>query len=136
MSRRAELTLGIALGVLLGVAIVVGFVFLGSEDTVDAPSIKNGSGAPAPAPAPMTIVLRNAKPVGGVQRLEYKQGQRVRFSVSSDVADEIHVHGYDHMKDVAASGSVSFDFPAKLEGVFEVELEGRQEQIAELRVLP
>jgi hypothetical protein len=46
------------------------------------------------------------------------------------------VHGYDIPKDVEAGGQVSFSFPAKLEGVFEVELESRKEQIAELRVNP
>ena len=35
-----------------------------------------------------------------------------------------------------AGGTVSFDFPAEIEGIFEVELEGRGEQIAELRVNP
>jgi hypothetical protein len=83
-----------------------------------------------------TIVVRNGEPVGGVQELEYGAGEQARFTVRSDVADEIHVHGYDLMKDVAAGGSVSFSFPADIEGIFEVELEGRQEQIAELRVNP
>lgn len=83
-----------------------------------------------------TIVIRNGEPVGGVQELEYSAGEQVRFDVRSDVADEIHVHGYDLMKDVPAGGSVSFSFPAEIEGIFEVELEGRKEQIAELRVNP
>jgi hypothetical protein len=56
--------------------------------------------------------------------------------VNSDVADEIHVHGYDFKKNVEKGGSVSFSFPAKIEGVFEVELEDAGEQIAELRVRP
>jgi hypothetical protein len=83
-----------------------------------------------------TIVVRNGEPVGGVQELEYSAGDQIRFKVESDVADEIHVHGYDLMKDVAAGGTVSFDFPAEIEGIFEIELEGRKEQIAELRVNP
>jgi len=83
-----------------------------------------------------TIVVKNGEPVGGVQDLDYKAGEQVRFSVDSDVADEVHVHGYDLMKDVAAGGSVSFSFPAEIEGIFEVELEERGEQIAELRVNP
>jgi hypothetical protein len=37
---------------------------------------------------------------------------------------------------VKAGGSVSFDFPATIEGVFEAELEGRREQILELTVNP
>ena len=82
------------------------------------------------------IVIENGEPVGGVQELEYSAGDRIRFEVDSDVADEIHVHGYDLMKDVSAGGSVSFSFPAEIEGIFEVELEELGEQIAELRVNP
>lgn len=92
---------------------------------------------PEPArPRPRTIVVRGGKPAGGVERLEYEAGERVRFVVRSDVADEVHVHGYDITRDVTAGGSVRFGFPARLEGVFEVELEQRKEQIAELRVSP
>lgn len=82
------------------------------------------------------IVIKNGEPVGGVQELEYSAGDQIRFEVDSDVADEIHVHGYDLMKDVPAGGSVSFSFPAEIEGIFEVELEELGEQIAELRVNP
>jgi hypothetical protein len=60
----------------------------------------------------------------------------VRLRVVSDVADEIHLHGYDLKKDVPAGGSVTFSFTADIEGVFEVELEGRGEQIAQLTVRP
>ena len=95
-------------------------------------STSEGSGGGKPA----TIVVKNGEPVGGVKDLEYSAGERVRFTVDSDVADEVHVHGYDLMKDVPAGGSVSFSFPAEIEGIFEVELEGRKEQIAELRVNP
>lgn len=83
-----------------------------------------------------TIVVRNGEPVGGVAELEYSAGDEVEFRVRSDVADEVHVHGYDLSKDVEAGGTVSFSFPADLEGIFEVELEERAEQIAELRVNP
>jgi hypothetical protein len=83
-----------------------------------------------------TIVVRNAKPVGGVAQLTFDKGERIRFKVESDVADEVHFHGYDVGKDVAAGGSVTFDVPATIEGRFEVELEGRKEQIAEITVNP
>jgi hypothetical protein len=82
------------------------------------------------------IVVKHGKPVGGIQDLTYNEGERIRFVVKSDVSDEVHVHGYDIMKDVKAGGSVSFDFPATLEGVFEAELEGRKEQIIQLTVNP
>ena len=83
-----------------------------------------------------TIVIRGGKPVGGVAELEYSAGDQVRFEVTSDVADEVHVHGYELLNAVPAGGTVSFDFPAEIEGIFEVELEGRKTQIAELTVNP
>jgi hypothetical protein len=83
-----------------------------------------------------TIVVKNGKPVGGVQELEFERGDEVRFRVTSDVSDEVHLHGYDIAKEVQAGGSVSFDFPADIEGVFDAELEERKEQIIELRVNP
>jgi hypothetical protein len=83
-----------------------------------------------------TIVIKHGKPVGGIADLTYNKDEQVRFKVDSDVSDEVHMHGYDIMKDVKAGGSVSFDFPATIEGVFEAELEGRKEQILELTVNP
>jgi Cu-Zn family superoxide dismutase len=83
-----------------------------------------------------TVVVRNGEPLGGVAELEYSAGEDVRFEVTSDVADEVHVHGYDFAQLVQAGGTVSFDFPAEIEGIFEVELEDRKTQIAELTVNP
>jgi hypothetical protein len=101
-------------------------------------TLKNngGSGTGTVTKGVPTIVVKSGKPVGGIKQLTYNEGERVRFKVDSDVSDEVHMHGYDIMKDVKAGGSVSFDFPATIEGVFEAELEGRKEQILELRVNP
>ena len=83
-----------------------------------------------------TIVVRDGEPVGGIQTLEFEAGEEIRFRVSSDAAEEIHVHGYDIAKDVPAGGTIEFDFPAELEGIYEAELEGLGVQIAELRINP
>ena len=85
---------------------------------------------------PVHIVVKNAKPFGGVKDITVKKGKPVRFSVTSDVADEIHVHGYNYHKDVKKGGTISFDFPAKIDGNFVIELESRSEQIASLTVEP
>jgi hypothetical protein len=99
--------------------------------------LKNGgSDTSATTKGVTTIVVKNGKPVGGIKQLTYNKGEQVRFEVDSDVSDEVHMHGYDIMKDVKAGGSVSFDFSATIEGVFEAELEGRKEQILELTVNP
>lgn len=83
-----------------------------------------------------TIVVRDGEPVGGLQELEYSAGDEIRFRVSSDEAEEVHVHGYDLAKDVPAGGTVEFAFPADLEGIYEAELEEQGVQIAELQINP
>ena len=69
-------------------------------------------------------------------KLRFKQGETVRFRVRADVADHVHVHGYDLMKDVEPGKTITFSFPAKITGIFEIELEDAGEQIAQLRVDP
>ena len=55
--RVSDRAIGIALGVLLGLAIIIGFLFLGSRSTIDAPSLNNGQTQtqtqtePAPQPS-------------------------------------------------------------------------------------
>jgi hypothetical protein len=150
MTPRARLALVAAAVVALVVAFVVAS---GSGDdktsgsaattaAAAAPGTTSTSAAttPAPAPAPAATVpvvrVVDAKPVGGVKRLKFTKGDTIRFSVRSDTADEIHVHGYDVHKDVTAGGKVTFSIPADIEGRFVVELEGKGEQIAELEVDP
>jgi hypothetical protein len=85
----------------------------------------------------VTIVVKNGEPVGGVAELEFDAGEEIRFKVEGDEAEEIHVHGYDLMEEIPeGGGTVEFDFPAEIEGIFEAELEGKGVQIAELRVNP
>lgn len=48
--RRLDLALGIFLGLVLGIAVISAFVFLGSEGSVDAPRISGAqSGKQAPS---------------------------------------------------------------------------------------
>jgi hypothetical protein len=130
----------VALGIAVVAVAVVLLIVLKDDDGGDKTSgggtaTTEQAGKPSKPPIP-TILIRNGKPVGGIEELTYNEGERVRFRVDSDISEEIHVHGYDIAKEVEAGGSVSFDFSATIEGVFEAELEGRGEQIAELRVNP
>jgi hypothetical protein len=136
-SNATRVMVGIAV---VAVAVVL-FVVLkddgkSASEEVDRNATAGKATGKKETPKVTTIVIRNGKPVGGIAQLTYDEGERVRFKVDSDVSDEVHVHGYDIMKDVEAGGSVSFDFPASIEGVFEAELEDRGEQILELTVNP
>lgn len=72
--------------------------------------------------------------VRSVLRQEVPLGEAVTISVSSDTADEVHVHTYDVFADVEAGGTVVLEFEADIPGIFEVELESTHLQILELVV--
>jgi plastocyanin len=80
--------------------------------------------------APELPVLSAADP----QTVEVTEGDTIAFKVTSDTADEVHFHGYDVKKDVEAGGEVEFSVPAKIVGIFEVELEKAGTKVGEVRV--
>ena len=96
----------------------------------------NSSSTTTQASGPVTIdvQIKGGKPTGGIQRATASKGQQVAIVVHSDVADEVHVHGYDLHKNVKAGGTVRIQFRADIPGVFEAELESRKLQIVELTV--
>jgi cytoskeletal protein RodZ len=109
----------------------------GSTSTATSTPTTTSTATSTPAEPPVrTINVVNGQPEGGIKTISYDKGDQVRLKVSSDVADEIHVHGYDLMKDVEKGGSVQFSFTASIEGRFEIELENAGTQIANLEVDP
>jgi nitrous oxide reductase len=104
--------------------------------SADATATATATAQAEAKPQPVQIVVKGGEPVGGITKIKVNQGDKLAFSVKSDVADEVHVHGFDLMKDVEAGGTVSFSFPAKITGVFEVELEDAKVQLASLTVEP
>ena len=90
----------------------------------------------APVARTVTITVKNAVPVGGIQRASVTKGDEVTLVVHSDVADEIHLHGYNLKQDVAAGGTARITFVANVPGRFEAELEQHGTQIADLTVNP
>ena len=90
----------------------------------------------AEKPTEVKVVVVNGSPQGGIVRQTVNKDDQVVLVVTSDVADEIHLHGYDKAKDVAAGGTVRLPFKATIPGRFEAELESRGVQIAEITVEP
>jgi len=86
---------------------------------------------------PTVVVNKQGEPVGGIKELVYNKGDRIHFKVEVPFEEEVHLHGYDVAKEVPkGGGTVTYDLPADIEGEFEAELEGRKEQIVELKVEP
>jgi len=90
----------------------------------------------AEKPTEVKVVVVNGSPQGGIVRQTVNKDDQVVLVVTSDVADEIHLHGYDKAKDVAAGGTIRLPFKATIPGRFEAELESRGVQIAEITVEP
>ena len=92
--------------------------------------------ATAPQPKAGRLELRGGETVGGLRKITVRKGEVVRFSASSDVADEVHLHGYDIARPVGPGRDARFRFRATTEGVFDFELENRGAEIAVLEVRP
>jgi hypothetical protein len=135
-TRWAVLGLVVAVAVVAFVIAQSGGGSSSSSKTTQAGGTAVTSTTTSAAAAPKLIVVKNEKAVGGIQDINVKKGDQVRFTVQSDSAQEIHVHGYDFHKNVPKNGSVSFSFPAKIDGGFVIELEGPGQQIAALKVQP
>ena len=87
-------------------------------------------------PTEVKVVVVDGAPRGGIVRATVNKDDQVVLVVTSDVADEIHLHGYDKAKDNAAGGTIRIPFKATIPGRFEAELESRGVQIAEISVEP
>jgi hypothetical protein len=130
------------LGVLSAVivAAVVLFIVLdnGSDDDGGSGSTTPGPGSTTTA-GPVVLNVRDGEPVGGVKTFTYDKGDRVNLEVRLNrPEEEIHVHGYEIEKP-AETSPVRLSFPAKLDGIFEIEVhhtDGTEAEIAELRVNP
>jgi hypothetical protein len=125
------------------VAVVLFLVFRpdgGDDDSTSPPPAPNPSTTretgtrSVPAIVQIPIVVRGGKPVGGIKRSTVAKDRVVVLVVRSDVADEVHLHGYNVMRDVEPGTPARLRFRATIPGQFEAELEQRGLQIANITV--
>jgi hypothetical protein len=74
--------------------------------------------------------------VDGPDLFEFALGDQVEITVLTDVADEIHIHGYDIRYDAQPGIPVEISFEADAPGIFEVELESNHLPLFEIQVSP
>lgn len=87
--------------------------------------------APAAPTYEFTVV---AGSVDGPDRIEATVGEEIVITVSADVTDEVHLHGYDLFADVAPGAPARLDVVTDIPGIFEMELEGARLVVTELEV--
>jgi hypothetical protein len=147
VSRTQRLSF-LAVAVVIAIVAVVLLASSGGDDEEPATTGAQATATPTPTPTPGEDATPTETPAatpkpeppllqtGKVTKLQFKQGQTVRFRVRADVTDHVHVHGYDLMKDIEPGRTIAFSFPATITGIFEIELEDAGEQIGQLRVDP
>ena len=89
-----------------------------------------------PTPPPARFPERGGEPVGGIQKVDAKRNAQVRIEVTSDVDEQVHLHGYDIEERIPAGGRARLAFKAGIAGRFEIELHESGRQIGELTVNP
>lgn len=95
------------------------------------------SSSPAPVGATVrmiTITVRGGQASGETGRVTVPLGTPVTVSITSDVTDTAHVHGYDRTAEIPAGGTASVSFTSNIPGVFEVELHESKLQLLQLQV--
>ncbi|RAY14047.1 hypothetical protein DPM19_17350 [Actinomadura craniellae] len=89
---------------------------------------------PAPQVTVITVTVTGGKVTPPARRIQVDRGQTVRVTVTSDIADEFHLHGYDRTLDVRPGRPATLEFTADLPGVFEAEMHHSGARVFDLQV--
>lgn len=117
----------------LGVLILAGLFLLFRPTAPPAtPSV------PVAAPALRLFELRvqQGRLISGPALIQVEQGEPVTLEITSDHADELHLHGYDLQLALPAGQPARLSFTAERSGRFEYELHHAHRELGVLEVRP
>lgn len=142
MTSRVALVVG-------GLVLVVAVFLLARPDDTGTPmpsatataggSAGSASSSPEPSPtfsATEVVVVVADGAVTTPIAAEVTLGSEVVLRITSDVADDVHLHGYDLETEVPAGGTGELRFTADAPGVFEVEFHESGLLLLRLTVAP
>jgi hypothetical protein len=161
MRRRwPDWVIGIGLGLLIGLGVLVYFVFVHSEGTIDAPKVNEGATTAAQTPTrsqpetthqpeeekpaeakppvrqvPVVKVVGGAPPTNsGPKQLTFRKGEKVRFEIETDEPFAFEIRGLNIKQSIAESSIVSFK--ATRVGQFPVIATATLIGVADLQIKP
>jgi heme/copper-type cytochrome/quinol oxidase subunit 2 len=98
-----------------------------------------GTTEPEPVVTPddaqvVAITVAGGQATGDTGRVEVPMGTTVRLTVTSDAADQLHVHGFDLTAAVSPGQATQREFVADRPGIFEVELHDARQVLTRLQI--
>ena len=94
----------------------------------------SSSTASTPAGQRIEVQVSGGQVSGDTGRVPVAADEHVTLVITSDVADEVHVHGYDLEAELSPGQPTELVFDATIPGVFEVELHEAGTQLLSLQV--
>jgi hypothetical protein len=136
--RWTDRIVGVVVGVVLGLGVLVYFVFVHSEGTIDAPKVNESTAGtttgggesnppahpgspeePATPPAtepqkkpesiPVVKVIGGAPPIGsGPKQLHFTKGEKVRFEIETSEPFSFEIKGLGITQSIESTSTISF----------------------------
>lgn len=132
MKRSALLFIAAGILILAGLFVL----FRPAPEPQTPPATAAPSPSPVATPAVFELVVRDGKLVSGPGTLRVTQGDALTIRITADVAEELHLHGYDMTVDLVAGKPAELSLVADRSGRFEYELEKSRLELGTLEVLP
>ena len=114
---------------LVGLSCALGVSGCAGTDAAEPPAASSSSRSAPPSGTTdsvpsqrIEVSVTGAQVTGDTGRVPVAAGTSVTLVITSDVADEVHVHGYDLTADLVPGQPAELPFDATIPGVFEVEL--------------
>jgi hypothetical protein len=82
----------------------------------------------------IAVSVKDGKVSPKTHREKVAKGSEIRLIVTSDVDDEVHVHGFDVEKELSAGQPTTLELTADQTGLFEVETHESGLQLLQLEV--
>lgn len=105
-----------------------------TETSVPSASSTPSLTDPEPEGKVIRIEVLDGKPSPPAHVEHVGLGESVTLAVTSDLQDEVHLHGYDVHVDLVAGQEGELTFTADIPGRFEAELEGAGALLVEIEV--
>lgn len=106
----------------------------GSAGSSSSAGIASGKPNPAKEPVTVTVSITDGTVTPKPSRVKIPLGSTVELQVTSDVDDEVHVHGFDVEEPLDAGRTTTIELTADQPGLYEVETHESGLQLLQLEV--